>query len=64
MTLMLRVLSDPKLHIHASKGFKKTGHAVDLLSNKEDLEICRVAGVLWNERTTDGYANMRAKIDA
>ena len=64
MTLMLSVLSDPKLHIHASKGFKKTGHAVDLLSNKEDLEICREAGVLWNERTTDGYANMRAKIDA
>ena len=64
MTLMLSVLSDPALHIHASKGFKKTGHAVDLLSNKEDLEICREAGVLWNERTTDGYANMRAKIDA
>ena len=64
MTLMLSVLSDPALHIHASKGFKKTGHAVDLLSNKEDLEICREAGLLWNERTTDGYANMRAKIDA
>ena len=64
MTLLLNVLSDPALHIHASKGFKKTGHAVDLLSNKEDTEICREAGVLWNERTTDGYANMRAKIDA
>lgn len=64
MTLMLGVLSDPALHIHASKGFKKTGHTVDLLSNKEDFEICREAGALWNERTTDGYANMRAKIDA
>ena len=64
MSLMLSVLSDPELHLHASKGFKKTGHAVDLLSNKEDLLICREAGVLWNERTTDGYANMRAKIDA
>ena len=63
MTVMLGVLSDPALHIHASKGFKKVGDAVDL-HGKEDLLICREAGVLWNEPTTDGYPNMRAKIDA
>ena len=63
MTVMLGVLSDPALHIHASKGFKKVGHAVDL-HGAEDLLICREAGELWNEQTTDGYPNMRAKIDA
>ena len=44
-------------------GFKKVGHAVDL-HGKEDMQICREAGVLWNEPTTDGYSNMRAKINA
>ena len=63
MTLMLSVLSDPALHIYAAKGFKKVGDAVDL-HGQEDLLVCREAGVLWNEQTTDGYPNMRAKIDA
>ena len=63
MTVMLGSLSHPALHIHVAKGFKKVGDAVDL-HGKEDLEICREAGVLRNEPTTDGYANMRAKIDA
>ena len=26
--------------------------------------VCREAGRLWNEQATDGYPNMRAKIDA
>ena len=63
MKVMLGVLSDPALHIHASKGFKKVGHAVDL-HGKEDMQICREAGELWNEPTTDGCPNMRAKINA
>ena len=63
MTVMLGVLSDPALHIHASKGFKKVGHAVDL-HGEEDMQICREAGMLWNEPTTDGCPNMRAKINA
>ena len=63
MMVMLGVLSDPSLHIHASKGFKKVGQSIDL-HGEEDLEVCREAGVLWNEPTTDGYPNMRAKIDA
>ena len=63
MTLILSVLSDRALHIHVSKGFKKTRHAVDWHGGEYQL-TCREAGALWNEQTTDGYANMRAKIDA
>ena len=63
MMVMFEVLSDPALHIHAAKGFKYVGHAVEL-HGKEDQIICREAGVLWNETTTDGYPNMRAKINA
>jgi hypothetical protein len=63
MTLMFEVLSDPELHLNASKGFKKTGETVDLFG-AEDLLICREAGLFWNEATTDGYVNMRERINA
>ena len=63
MTVMLEVLSDLALHIHAAEGFKKVGQPIDLHGG-EDAEVCREAGVLWNERTTDRYPNMRAKINA
>ena len=42
---------------------KKVGQSIDL-HGEDDLEVCREAGVLWNEPTTDGYPNVRAKIDA
>jgi hypothetical protein len=63
MTLMLEVLSDPGLHLHAANGYKKTGETVDLYGAEDSL-ICREAGIFWNENTTDGYVNMRARINA
>ena len=63
LEIMFQVLSDPALHEHASKGYKKVGKSVKLDDDSEDAEICREAGVFWNETTTDGYANMRAKVN-
>jgi hypothetical protein len=63
MTLMFEVLSDPELHKHASKGYKKVGQSIDL-NGKEDAEVCREAGVFWNEATTDGFPSMRPRINA
>ena len=63
LEIMFQVLSDFALHEHASNGYKKVGQSVKL-DGSEDAEICREAGVFWNEPTTDGYANMRAKVDA
>ena len=63
LLLMLEVLSNPQLHHHASEGYKKTGQSIDLFG-KEDALVCREAGEFWNEETTDGYPNMRARIDA
>ena len=63
MVIMLEVLSDRDLHRRASEGYKKVGQSIDL-HGKEDALVCREAGTLWNEQTTDGYPNMRAKIDA
>ena len=34
------------------------------MHGREHAKVCREAGVLWNEPTTDGYPNMRAKINA
>jgi len=59
---MLEVLSDPGLHSNAAKGFKYVGQSVEL-HGSEDALICREAGTFWNEPTTDGYQNMRPKID-
>ena len=63
MAVMLSVLSDTALHLRAAAGFKSVGQSIDLHGD-EDALVCREAGVLWNEPTTDGYPNMRAKIDA
>ena len=60
--IAFQVLSDPGLHEHASKGYKKVGQSVDLYGG-EDGDICREAGKFWNEPTTDRYANMREKIN-
>ena len=62
LEIMFRVLSDLALHEHASRGYKKVGQSVKL-DGSEGAEICREAGVFWNERTTDGYANMRVKVN-
>ena len=63
MVLMLEVLSDPALHMDASEGYKKVGQSIDL-HGKEDALVCREAGDVWNEETTDKFPSMRPKIDA
>ena len=60
--IMRRVLSNPLLHVAAAKGYKKVGQSIDVWGS-EDNQVCREAGVFWNERTTDGFANMRQKMD-
>ena len=62
MQLMHDVLSDDELHARASEGYKKTGQSIDL-HGKEDALVCREAGVLWSEQTTDGWSGMRPKLD-
>ena len=62
MELMLEVLSDPGLHARASEGYKKTGQSIDL-HGKEDGLICREAATFWNDETTDGFVNMRPRVD-
>ena len=63
LLLMYETLSNPQLHHRASEGYKKTGQSIDLFG-KEDALVCREAGEFWNEKTSDGYPNMRARIDA
>ena len=63
MDLMYSVISDKELHKKAAQGFKKVGQSIDL-HGKEDNLIVREAATYWNERTTDGYANMREKLNA
>ena len=43
MDMMMDVLSDPKLHLHAADGYKKTGATV-ALDGSEDYMIVREAG--------------------
>ena len=62
MELMLQILTSKTLHKKAAEGFKKVGQNVDL-HGKEDSLICREAVTIWNVPTTDGYINMRARID-
>jgi hypothetical protein len=62
MLIMLEVLSDPAVHVRASKGYKFVGQSIDLHGG-EDTQVCREAGVYWNEETTDGWPSMRPKID-
>ena len=63
MEMMFQVLSDPGVHLRAQQGYLKTGWTV-AMDGAQDFEICREAATFWNEETTDGFANMRAKIDA
>jgi len=62
MEVMLDVLSDPALHERAAAGYKLVGQSIDL-HGAEDSLVAREAGDLWNERTTDNFPSMRAKID-
>jgi hypothetical protein len=43
LTIMLQVIDNPKLHLHAADGFKQIGLSVDLFG-AEDALICREAG--------------------
>ena len=63
MAMMLEVLSDPALHLNAAEGYQKTGESVDVHGTEDSL-ISREAAVFWHEATTDGYADMREKIEA
>ena len=60
--MMLDVLKGEDIHLNASQGYKMTGQTIDL-HGAEDALVVREAGTFWNERTTDGYANMRSKLD-
>ena len=63
LDLMWDVLSDADLHRQAAQGYKKVGQSIDL-HGSEDNQIVREAGQFWNEVTTDGFPNMRAKVEA
>jgi len=56
--LMVEVLSDPKIHLNAAAGYKKTAVAVALDHSGEDLEIMREAADFWRE------LDMRVKVNA
>ena len=62
MELLHTVMSNPALHKNASYGYKMTGQSIDL-HGKEDALVCREAGVYWNEKTTCGLPDMRAKLN-
>jgi hypothetical protein len=63
MDLMWGVMSDADLHKRAAQGCKKVGQSIDL-HGSEDHQIVREAANCWNEVTTDGIPNMKAKVDA
>ena len=63
MDLMWGVLSDADLHKRAAQGYKKVRQSIDL-HGSEDNQIVREAAKFWNEVTTDGFPNVRAKVDA
>ena len=54
LDIMVDVLSNMALHLHAAKGYLKTGLTVDL-DGLQDQEIVREAGQFWTE------LGMRAK---
>ena len=53
--IMIEVMSDVNLHLHAVKGYKHTG-ATNSFDGKEDDLICREAETFWKE------LNMRSKV--
>ena len=63
MNLMHSVLCDKEVHMKAAQGYKKVGQSIDL-HGKEDNLVVREAGTFWNEKTTDGYQNMRQRLNA
>ena len=63
MDLMWSVLSDADLHKRAAQSYKKVCQSIDL-HGSEDHQIVLEAAKFWNEATTDGLPNVRAKADA
>ena len=59
---MHSVLSDKELHLKATRGYKKVGQSV-ALNGSEDNLIVREAAGYWNQATSDGYKNMREKVN-
>ena len=62
MLLMWDVLKDPALHEQGAAGYKRVGQSIALYGEEDPL-VCRAAGEYWNEQTTDGFTNMRGKIN-
>ena len=54
--IMVSVMSDMSLHLHAADGYLKTGFKASLYDDSLDHEICREAKEFWKE------LNMRAEI--
>jgi hypothetical protein len=55
--IMIEVMSEENLHLHAAQGYKYTG-ATNNLDGSEDSLICREANNFWDER------GMRKKVDS
>ena len=55
--IMIQVMSEPNVHIRASRGYKYTGTTV-AFDGSEDCKICREAKEFWNEM------NMRTRINS
>ena len=62
MLLMCEVLSDVSLHKRAAEGYKKVGQSLPLWGIEDNM-VNREAEEFWKEKTTDGYANMREKLN-
>ena len=60
--LMHSILCNKELHLQAARGYKKVGQSV-ALNGSEDNLIVREAGRYWNEVTSDGYKNMRERVN-
>ena len=63
LDMMHSVICDKELHMKAARGYKKVGQSIDL-HGKEDNLIVREAAMYWNDATSDGYKNVREKVNA
>ena len=59
----VRKKQNPGMSGHDDGDRDRTGNG-DLVNRTEDGMVCRETGIFWREPTSDGYDNMRPKIDA
>ena len=62
MSFLHHIWLDEELHKTAAYGFKQAGLSVDLGGKEDDL-IAKGARDVWYSPTSEGYPNMRAKLD-